>query len=108
MGQVYLVDGQPRRRLQWNLTGAEAVDQELKILLTTPRGSVVMDRDFGIDMSLLATPVQTARARAQQDIVAAIRRYIPRCRVTRVTFRERTDEILDGRIFPIICWELRY
>ena len=106
MGQAYEVDGQPRRRLQWNLTGVEAVDQELKILLTTSRGSVVMDRDFGIDTRILSKPAQVARAMAQQDIVSTIRRYVPRARVRRVTFREQAHEILDGRIMPVVEWEL--
>ena len=100
------VEGMRPRRLRWGLTGLEAIDQRLGILLSTPKGSQTLDREFGIDLSLLDRPNNWARAMAQQDIVSAIRRYEPMVRVRNVTFRESVGDILDGRMVPVITYSV--
>jgi phage baseplate assembly protein W len=58
--------------------------------------SVPLDRLFGIDASMLDRPTPKAMAALQAEILTAVRRYEPRCRVTRVTF----DGDMDGRLVP--------
>ena len=70
--------------------------QNVRTIFSTARYSVPLDRLFGVDASMLDRPTPKAMAALQAEIVGAIHRYEPRCRVTRVSF----DGDLDGRLVP--------
>ncbi|MDR1978308.1 MAG: GPW/gp25 family protein [Synergistaceae bacterium] len=70
--------------------------QNVRIIFTTMKYSVPLDRLFGVDAVMLDRPMPKAMAALQAEIVAAIHRYEPRCRVTKVSF----DGDLDGRLVP--------
>jgi phage baseplate assembly protein W len=70
--------------------------QNVQTILATPKYSVPLDRLFGIDAEMLDRPSPKAIAALQAEIISAVRRYEPRCRVTKVTF----DGDLDGHLRP--------
>lgn len=72
----------------------EEVVQNVRTICTTSKYSVPMDRLFGVDAVMLDRPTPKAMAAMQAEIVQAIRKYEPRCKVKRVIF----DGDLDGRL----------
>lgn len=72
----------------------EEVMQNVRTICTTSKYSVPMDRLFGVDAVMLDRPTPKAMAAMQAEMVQAIRKYEPRCKVKRVNF----DGDLDGRL----------
>lgn len=62
--------------LESAVLSADIVEQ-INLLLATPVGTVVFDRDFGIDMSFIDMPVNLARTMAAAELAKKIRKYIP-------------------------------
>ena len=106
MANSYMLDGRKLRRIDFGAEGEFQIIQNVSTLLATPIGSVVLDRRFGVDMSFLDNPTPMARAKFQQSVVAAIRKYEPRARITKVGFRETKDGILAGRMIPVVSVEV--
>ena len=59
----------------------EEVVQNVRMIITTPKGSVPLDRDFGLDFDVIDRPMPVARALMEVDIVDQVGRYEPRARV---------------------------
>ena len=72
----------------------EEVSQNVRTICTTPKYSVPMDRLFGIDVSMLDRPTPKAMAAIQAEIVQAVRKYEPRCKVKKVLI----DSDINGRM----------
>jgi phage baseplate assembly protein W len=70
--------------------------QNVRIIFSTVKYSVPLDRLFGVNASMLDKPMPKAMAALQAEIVAAIHKYEPRCRVTKVSF----DGNMDGKLVP--------
>lgn len=73
--------------------------QNVKIIISTTKYSVPLDRSFGIEGLSLDLPVQAAKAKLSAEIVSAIRQYEPRCQVMSVSF---SGDGLDGIIIPTV------
>ena len=78
-------------------TEAEEIIQNVRTILTTRRGSVPLDRNFGMDTSIVDQPVNRIRALLTTDIIETIERYEPRAEVTAVDFSGDGEE---GAILP--------
>lgn len=74
----------------------EEIIQNVKTLLTTRRWSVPLDRQLGLDMTVLDAPMSRAVAALRVEVIEALRKYEPRCRVKRVDF----DGDTAGRLVP--------
>ena len=72
----------------------EEVAQNVRTICTTPKYSVPLDRLFGVDATLVDRPTPKAIAEMQAELIQAIRRFEPRCRVKKVSF----DGDLDGKL----------
>ena len=72
----------------------EEVAQNVRTICTTPKYSVPMDRLFGVDATMLDSPTPKAMAAIQAEIVQAVRKYEPRCRVKKVIL----DGDVDGKL----------
>jgi phage baseplate assembly protein W len=70
--------------------------QNVRTIFTTMKYSVPLDRLFGVEAVMLDSPMPKAMAALQTEIITAIHRYEPRCRVTKVSF----DGDINGRIVP--------
>ncbi|MBQ7577219.1 MAG: GPW/gp25 family protein [Synergistaceae bacterium] len=68
--------------------------QNVRTICATPKYSVPMDRMFGVNAAIVDRPTPKAMAEIQAEIIAAIRKYEPRCKVKRVSF----EGDLDGRL----------
>ncbi|MBR0151069.1 MAG: GPW/gp25 family protein [Synergistaceae bacterium] len=76
----------------------EEVVQNVRTICATPKYSVPMDRLFGINGTIVDRPTPKAIAEIQAEIIQAIRKYEPRCRVKRVTF----DADIDGKLVATV------
>lgn len=77
----------------------EEVIQNVRTICATPKYSVPMDRLFGINAEPVDRPTPKAIAQIQAEIIQAIRKYEPRCRVKRVTF---DDYGTDGKLVATV------
>lgn len=84
-------------------TDQAEIEQNIRTLLTTPQGSVPLDRNFGIDMTALDEPQPVAEARLTNRIRSSIRQYEPRAIVLGIRY-ERDAE--NGRLMPVIRYRI--
>lgn len=78
----------------------EEVVQNVKMILVSPKYSVVLDRDFGTSHSQLDTPVNIAQPKLIMEIIDAIEKYEPRAEITKINFK--VDESRAGKLIPIV------
>ncbi len=75
-------------------TLVEEVAQNVRTICATPKYSVPMDRLFGVNAVIVDRPTPRAIAEMQAELIQAIRKFEPRCRVKKVSF----DGDIDGRL----------
>ena len=82
----------------------QSVLQAIKIIITTPKGTVPMYRDFGVEMDFLDLPSPGAEQRARIELREAIEKWEPRATVKDITFRR--EALLQGRLDPVVEVEI--
>lgn len=82
---------------------AVEIMQNVRTIFTTMKFSVPLDRLFGVNAVMLDKPMLKAMATLQTEIIMAIRKYEPRCRITKVSF----DGDIDGRLVPRVRVKIR-
>jgi len=85
--------------LTFGATGVFAVMQNVRTILTTRKGTLPMDRDFGITLDFLDSPSLQLRARAEQECFMALRKYEPRAVLKQIRWEA---DIKSGRFWPDI------
>lgn len=80
------------------VTLAEEVLQNVRMIISTVKYSVPMDREFGIDGAVVDRPINIAKARITNEIFRAVRRYEPRAVIESIDF----DGDESGRLTPTI------
>lgn len=76
----------------------EEIAQNVRIICTTPKYSVPMDRSFGVDANFIDRPTPKAMAQIQAEIIQAVRKYEPRCKVRKVIFDGDNDGKLSVKV----------
>lgn len=98
----YTVTDNPRAIVFAPATVADEIVQNVRTILATRRGSVPLDRAFGISWDMLDEPMAVSRMRMMADITDAIRRYEPRATVRGVTFAQTDADAFDGIPRPVV------
>lgn len=80
------------------VTLAEEVMQNVRMIISTIKYSVPMDREFGIDGAVVDRPINIAKAHLSNEIFRAVRRYEPRAVIESIEFNG--DE--SGQLTPKI------
>ena len=75
-------------------TEAEEILQCIRTILCTPKWSVPLDRDFGVDFEALDKPLPVAQAKLSSEIVTAIKEHETRVEVTDITWEAQEDGVL--------------
>ena len=70
----------------------------LNTLYSTPTGTVALDRDFGLDWSVLDLPLERAKGRLTIEIIEKTRKYEPRVEVVKVNFPSNLLESVNGKL----------
>jgi len=82
-------------------TGLAEIMQNVRIILTTIKGSVPLDRSFGIDTEFIDKPPLVAKALMTAAIIEEVERQEPRVTVTQVDFVDPGNEkTADGILVP--------
>ena len=77
-------------------TEAEEIIQNVRTILATQKGTIPVDREFGLDGTVIDLPINLAKARLTNDIFQAIKRYEPRVSIERIDF---TGDV-SGKVVP--------
>lgn len=91
----------------WNLapnSTAEEILQNVRCLLMTARGTVFLYRDFGLDTTLIDTPLNVAQSRFTAEVARAIAKYEPRCRLKQITWQK--SDAAEGQLSPRVFIEI--
>ncbi len=79
-------------------TVVEEVLQNVRTIITTIKGSIPLDRAFGIDGNIIDLPINVAKAKLTNEIFRAVRIYEPRAVIESITFEGE----LSGRLVPTV------
>lgn len=83
---------------------AAEVLRNLQVLYGTVAGEQALDREFGIDGSIIDGPQENAQALLVAEYVRKTERYEPRANVARVEWT--ADNAADGIMIPKVVIEL--
>lgn len=81
----------------------EEIAQNVRMIITTLKGSVPLDREFGINASALDKPIVVAQATLSSEIMEAVSKYEPRARVTKIVYQGKEQE---GLLEPTVRIEV--
>lgn len=87
-------------------SGLTALAQEIRTVLTTRKGSVPLDRDFGLDWNILDCPLHEVKTRYVADVTRQVEKYVPRVKVVEVDFKTSGDAA-DGLVHPVVKVSVR-
>ena len=76
------------------------ISEEVRLVLNTPLGSVPCYREFGMDMSYLHFPMNSAMSLYASAAAEAIERNVPELRVNRIYYDEDKGDF--DRMSPTI------
>ncbi len=74
--------------------------QNVRTILSTRRGSVPLDRDFGLTWEQVDRPTSVVMMNLRSEIIDAIEQYEPRATVVSVDFDENEADAMDGIMKP--------
>lgn len=75
------------------------IAQNVRCILTTRRGSLALDRAFGVNAEMVDKMQTTARQLLEADIIMTLQKYEPRVKVTGISW-ERQESAADGTLYP--------
>ena len=76
----------------------------VKTILTTRKGTVPLDREFGLTFEYLDDPMPVARAKLEQEIWLGIKKWEPRAILKRITFEA---DVMNGKLYPHVAVDVR-
>lgn len=102
----YVVDTSSSAEITIGATGTAEILQNVRMILSTIRGTVPLDRTFGLSITFLDRPMPAAMAEYRGEVVEAVQRLEPRVTVTSVDFTEDTDGAMDGILYPVVTIDI--
>lgn len=75
-----------------------SVLQNVAVILSTPKGSILLYREFGLSMDFVDKPAPVARAMAYAAVKSAVETAEPRAEVVGIVFRDGQA----GELIPIV------
>lgn len=70
----------------------EAIINQVSFLVSTPVGTVIYDRSFGMDMSFIDAPPHIAESLFASELSDKLEKYIPSVQLKKVTFHRKEME----------------
>lgn len=74
------------------------VIQNVRMIITTVKGTVPLFRDFGLDSTIIDASTLMAQAKISTEIIRQVRKYEPRAKITSIKYE--VPEI--GHFRPIL------
>lgn len=81
--------------------------QNLRTIITTKKGSVPLDRDFGLSFDWIDKPYDISRNQFMVEVIEQCEKYEPRAIIRSITFDDDTiSDVMAGDMHPCIHWTL--
>lgn len=103
---MYVIDMRETSRQTIGATGIAEIVQNARNILGTTKGTVPLDRTFGVRLRFLDRPLPEAMAQYTGEIIAELERQEPRLRVLSVRFAAKPEDAVDGRLFPVVTLDI--
>lgn len=86
--------------IQFEYGGDEAAEivRCLKMLYSTPAGTVALDREFGLSWDMIDMPIETAKSILTVEIIEKTAKYEPRVSVSKVIYKQNVTGKLITRV----------
>jgi Bacteriophage baseplate protein W len=85
--------------MDWDSTGTKEVLHNIVAIITTEIGTVPLDRNFGLDDSIIDLPINLAIPFMRQEIFLKVRHYEPRAQIHSIRFE---GDPAQGTLKPIL------
>ncbi len=96
---AYLVTANQKPEIDFAPASTTAeVLQNIQTILTTIKGEIPLDRDFGISGEVVDMPMPRAQAVWSNEIFNQVKKYEPRARIESITFQGEET----GRLIPTV------
>lgn len=106
-GEDLFVSSGPLTSIDFAATGVDEVLQNVRVILSTIRGELFLDRHFGVPGEIVDEP-QSQLHRHLAGIAAAVEQQEPRCRVTRIALQNPgIVAAADGTVNPCVWVRIR-
>lgn len=104
-----VIDTGPLTSIEIMATGLREIAQNVRTILATIRGTVFLDRTFGVDPSIIDLPTPAAKAKYINDVIAEVEKQEPRVQVISVEFLppEPIMDAADGKVVPRVTIRVR-
>lgn len=79
-------------------TEKEEILQNVRTILGTLKGSIPLDRSFGIDSTIVDLPLPVAQAKLSNEIFQSIKKYEPRANIITIKFIGSVDGRLQAEV----------
>lgn len=89
------------------LSRAEEIIQNVRMILSTPKGTLPLDRNFGLDFSVVDKPVDRAMVYLSVDVFQQLKRYEPRVELVRILYPESETDFINGQLRPNVMLKLK-
>lgn len=87
--------------------GRDEIVQNIRMILTTMRGTLYLDRNFGLNPDLIDTPQLSAMIKYREEIVNQIEKYEPRVNVVEINFTTNKTDAINGALTPVVKIEIK-
>lgn len=93
-------------------TGLMGLAQEVRTVITTRKGSVPLDRDFGVEWDVIDSPIGSVLPTYIADVAIQIEKYVPRVEVLSVEYQptavsDAAADAADGTLRPVVTVRVR-
>lgn len=105
MDNILTVDMSQKPGIRIGAAGLAGLEQEVRTVLATRKGSVPLDRDFGLSWDFVDKPLTEAMPYMVAEIGQQLERYVPRIRVRDVAFG--SPDAVEGILQPTVTVEIR-
>ncbi len=79
-------------------TTIEEITQNIKLILSTIKGTAPLSRNLGLNISFIDDPTKRAFMKAKIIILEAIKLFEPRVEVLKVELSEKDSNLVDGKM----------
>lgn len=93
--------------IQIGARGRDEIAQNIRLILTTIRGTLYLDRNFGLNPDLIDTPQLQAIAKYREEIINQIETYEPRVNVVEIDFTTNQNDSMSGVLTPVVRIEIK-
>jgi uncharacterized protein len=87
--------------------GRDEIVQNIRMILTTIRGTLYLDRNFGLNPNLIDEPQLTAMVKYRDEIINQIEKYEPRVNVVEINFTTNKNDAMNCALTPIVRIEIK-